>query len=400
MPLPGHPAVPYSNTLIAMVADIIALAAATGWIYLITARGGFWRGPQKEPEPPAPATWAPVAAVIPARDEADGIGEAVDSLLRQDYPGSFSIVVVDDQSMDGTPDAVRRAAAAADATDRVTILSGAPLPKGWTGKLWAMKQGIDCAQKSNPTYLLLTDADVVYSHDALTRLVSGSQAGGLVLNSWMVKLRCESFAERALIPAFIFFFQMLYPFAWVRRQDRVTAAAAGGCMLVRLDALRGAGGVEAIRGELIDDCALASAIKKQGPILLDLTEQARSIRAYPKINDIRLMIVRSAYAQLGYSPLLLVGTVAGMMLIYIAPVVLAVFGEGFAQIVGLLTWGAMAIVFQPTLRLYRVSPCWGPLLPLIALSYVAFTINSAYLSLVGQGGLWKGRVQAKKIGLQ
>jgi hopene-associated glycosyltransferase HpnB len=400
MPLPGHSAVPFSNIFKAMLADIIALAAATGWIYLIIARGGFWRAPQQELEAPAPATWAPVAAVIPARNEADGIGEAVDSLLRQDYPGSFSVVVVDDQSIDGTPDAVRRAAAAADATHRVTILSGAPLPKGWTGKLWAMKQGIDYAQKSNPTYLLLTDADIVYSHDALARLVSGSQAGGLVLNSWMVKLRCESFAERALVPAFIFFCQMLYPFAWVRRRDRVTAAAAGGCMLVRLDALHAAGGVEAIRGELIDDCALASAMKKQGAILLGLTERARSIRAYPKINDIRLMVVRSAYAQLGYSPLLLAGTVAGMTLIYIAPILLAVFGEGLAQILGLLAWGAMAVAFQPTLRLYRVSPLWGPLLPAIALSYVAFTINSAYLSLVGHGGLWKGRIQAKKTGLQ
>jgi hopene-associated glycosyltransferase HpnB len=338
----------------------------------------------------------PVAVVIPARDEADGIGEAVDSLLRQDYPGPFSIVVVDDQSTDGTADAARRAALAADATDRLTILSGAPLPEGWTGKLWAMKQGIEHAQTSSPTYLLLTDADIVYSHDALARLVSRSHADGLVLNSWMVKLRCESFAERALIPAFIFFFQMLYPFAWVKRQDRVTAAAAGGCMLVRLDALRAAGGVEAIRGELIDDCALASVMKTQGAILLGLTERARSIRAYPKINDIRLMVVRSAYAQLRYSPLLLAGTVAGMALIYIAPVLLAVFGQGLAQILGFLTWGAMAIVFQPTLRRYRVSPLWGLLLPVIALSYVAFTINSAYLSVIGHGGLWKGRVQARR----
>jgi hopene-associated glycosyltransferase HpnB len=400
VPFADHAAVPFSYTFNTMVADIIALAAATGWIYLIAARGGFWLAPQQEPEAPTPAAWAPVVAVIPARDEADGIGEAVDSLLRQDYPGSFSIVVVDDQSTDGTPDAVRRAAAAADATDRVTILSGAPLPKGWTGKLWAMKQGIDYAQKSNPTYLLLTDADIVYAPQALAQLVSRSQAGGLVLNSWMVKLRCESFAERALIPAFIFFFQMLYPFAWVERRNRATAAAAGGCMLARLDALRAAGGVEAIRGELIDDCALASALKKQGAILLGLTERARSIRAYPKISDIRLMVVRSAYAQLGYSPMLLAGTLAGMTLIYVAPVLLAVFGEGLAQILGLLTWGAMAIVFQPTLRLYRVSPLWGPLLPAIALSYVAFTINSAYLSLVGHGGLWKGRIQAKKTGLQ
>jgi hopene-associated glycosyltransferase HpnB len=379
-----------------MVENLIALAALIVWIYLITARGGFWLARAQEPEAAAPTAWAPVAAVIPARDEADGIGEAIHSLLRQDYPGPFSIIVVDDQSTDGTADVAWHAAEAAGAKDRLTILSGAPLPEGWTGKLWAMKQGIEHAQKSNPTYLLLTDADIVYERDALTKLVAGSTADGLVLNSRMVKLRCESFAERALIPAFIFFFQMLYPFAWVKRQDRTTAAAAGGCMLVRFGALRAAGGIEAIRGALIDDCALASAMKKQGPILLGLTERIHSIRAYPRINDIRQMVVRSAYAQLRYSPLLLAGTVAGMVLTYIAPVLLALFSHGLAQMLGFLTWGAMAVVFQPTLRLYRVSPLLGLALPAIALSYMAFTVDSAYQNVVGRGGLWKGRVQAKK----
>jgi hopene-associated glycosyltransferase HpnB len=381
-----------------MVANLIALSALIVWIYLIAARGGFWFVTAREPEAPTPTTWAPVAVVIPARDEADGIGKAVQSLLEQDYPGPLSIVVVDDQSTDGTADAARRAAEAAGAPDRLTILSGAPLPEGWTGKLWAMNQGIGRAQESNPAYLLLTDADIVYARDMLAKLVSQSLAGGLVLNSRMVKLRCESFSERALIPAFIFFFRMLYPFSWVNRQDRATAAAAGGCMLVRLDALRAAGGIEAIRGELIDDCALASSLKKQGPILLGLTENIRSIRAYPSINDIRRMVVRSAYAQLRYSPLLLTGTIAGMALTYIAPVLLALFGHGLAQMLGFLTWGAMATVFQPTLRFYRVSPLWGPLLPAIALSYMAFTVDSAYQSVVGRGGLWKGRVQGGKAG--
>jgi hopene-associated glycosyltransferase HpnB len=303
-----------------MVAILIALAACTVWIYLVTARGGFWLATAREPGAAAPTTWVSVAVVIPARNEADGIGEAIHSLLAQEYPGALSIIVVDDQSTDGTADAARRAAEASGAMNRLTILSGAPLPAGWTGKLWAMKQGIEHAQKSSPTYLLLTDADIVYARDAVAKLVAESLAGGLVLNSRMVKLRCESFAERALIPAFIFFFQMLYPFAWVNRPDRGTAAAAGGCMLVRPDALRAAGGIEAIRGELIDDCALASSMKKQGPILLRLTERIRSIRAYPSINDIRLMVVRSAYAQLRYSPLLLAGTIAGMTITYIAPV--------------------------------------------------------------------------------
>jgi hopene-associated glycosyltransferase HpnB len=381
-----------------MVADIIAIAAALGWIYLVFARGGFWRATVRDAEVAAPTTPVPVAVIIPARDEADGIGEAVVSLLRQNYPGPFSVVVVDDQSVDGTADAARRAAVAADAADRLTVLSGAALPAGWTGKLWAMKQGIDHVQTSSPTYLLLTDADIVHAPDALAKLVSSSEANALVLNSRMVKLRCESFAERALVPAFVFFFQMLYPFAWIRRQDRATAAAAGGCMLVRLDALRAAGGIDAIRGELIDDCALASALKKQGAILLGLTGRSQSIRAYPQINDIRRMVARSAYAQLGYSPLLLAGTVAGMTLLYIAPVLLAIFGRGLAQTLGLLTWGVMAIVFQPTLRVYGMCPLWGLLLPAIALSYVAFTVDSAYQSVVGRGGHWKGRVQETKTG--
>ena len=381
-----------------MTANLIALSALLVWIYLVVARGGFWLANDREPEVAATAERVSVAVVIPARNEAEGIGETIQSLLRQDYPGALSIVVVDDQSTDGTADAARRAAEAAGGMDCVIILSGAPLPDGWTGKVWALKQGIDHAQKSPPTYVLLTDADIVYARDALTKLVSGSVAGGLVLNSRMVKLRCESFAERALIPAFIFFFQMLFPFAWVRRQNYVTAAAAGGCMLVRIDALRAAGGIETIRGELIDDCALASVMKKQGPILLALAEQIRSIRAYPRISDIRLMVVRSAYAQLRYSPLILAGTVAGMMLTYIAPVAFALFGQGVAQALGFLTWGIMAIAFQPTLRLYRLSPLWGLLLPAIALCYMAFTLDSAYQTVLGRGGFWKGRVQAKKTG--
>lgn len=379
-----------------MVANLTALAALIVWIYLITARGMFWLASECEPAPAVPKTWPAVVGVIPARDEAGVIGEAIRSLLHQDYPGPLSIVVVDDQSTDGTADAARRAADSAGAMDRLSVLSGVPLPEGWTGKLWAMKQGIEHAQKISPTYLLLTDADIVYAPDSVARLVSRSSADGLVLNSLMVRLRCESFAERALIPAFIFFFQMLYPFSWVNRRDRVTAAAAGGCMLAHADAVRAAGGIEAIRGELIDDCALASAMKKQGAIRLGLTGRIRSNRPYPQINDIRLMVVRSAYAQLRYSPLVLAGTVIGITLTYLAPVLFALFGHGLAQILGFVSWGMMAIAFQPTLRLYKVSPLWGLLLPAIALAYMAFTIDSAYQTIRGRGGLWKGRVQARK----
>ena len=214
----------------------------------------------------------------------------------------------------------------------------------------------------------------------------------------MAELRCESFAERALVPAFIFFFQMLYPFAWVNRTDRAVAAAAGGCMLVRRDALAAAGGIASIRGALIDDCALARKLKTQGRISLELTHRVRSTRAYPAIDDIRRMVSRSAYAQLGYSPLWLAGTIAGLGLTYLAPVGLAFFGGGLPQMLGILTWMLMAVAFQPILRFYGRSPLWGLWLPLIALAYMVFTVDSAYQHARGRGGMWKGRVQANISG--
>ena len=381
-----------------MVANLVASAALAVWVYLMVGRGGFWLAAERDDGGPAPSAWPAVTAVIPARDEAQGVGETIASLLRQDYPGPFSVILVDDQSTDGTAEVARQAAATA--ADRLTILPGAALPAGWTGKLWAMKQGVEHALMSEPTYLLLTDADIVYGPDALVRLVSQAQAEGLVLTSLMAKLRCESFAERAFIPAFIFLFQMLYPFAWVERHDRATAAAAGGCMLVRRDALCAAGGIEHIRNALIDDCALARNLKAQGPIRLSLTERVRSIRAYVTVQDIRHMVARSAYAQLGYSPLLLAATVAGIAPTYLTPVLLALFSHGLAQTLGLLSWAIMAIAFQPVLRFYRLSPLWGPFLPAIALAYMAFTLDSAYQYVRKRGGLWKGRIQANVNGVR
>ena len=380
-----------------MVANLVASAALAVWVYLMVGRGGFWLAAERDDGGPAPSAWPAVTAVIPARDEAQGVGETIASLLRQDYPGPFSVILVDDQSTDGTAEVARQAAATA--ADRLTILPGAALPAGWTGKLWAMKQGVEHALIGEPTYLLLTDADIVYGPDALARLVSQAQAEGLVLTSLMAKLRCESFAERAFIPAFIFLFQMLYPFAWVERHDRATAAAAGGCMLVRRDALCAAGGIEHIRNALIDDCALARNLKAQGPIRLSLTERVRSIRAYVTVQDIRHMVARSAYAQLGYSPLLLAATVAGIAPTYLTPVLLALFSHGLAQTLGLLSWAIMAIAFQPVLRFYRLSPLWGPFLPAIALAYMAFTLDSAYQYARKRGGLWKGRIQANVNGV-
>ena len=382
-----------------MIVNLIAVIPLGIWLYLLLARGGFWRARERDDAdlPASRAVWPAVVAVIPARDEAANVGAAIGSLLRQDYSGAFSIVLVDDDSRDGTAQAARQAAQAAQADQRLMVMRAQPLPKGWTGKLWAMKLGIEAASHvpQPPDYLLLTDADIVYSPDALRRLVARAQAGNFALTSLMVKLRCESFAERALIPAFVFFFALLYPFAWVNRADGATAAAAGGCMLVRPDALRQAGGIEAIRGALIDDCALAQALKPHGPIWLGLTHHVRSIRPYPRLGDIGRMVSRSAYAQLGYSPLLLAGTLAGLALTYLAPPMLALFASGMAQALGALTWVLMALSFQPVLRFYRRSPLWGLALPAIALVYMAFTLDSAYQHVRGRGGSWKGRVQAK-----
>jgi hopene-associated glycosyltransferase HpnB len=380
-----------------MFIEVIAAIGLAIWLYLLVARGAFWRCRPREDGGPAQLTaWPRVAVVIPARNEAAGIGDCIASLLRQDYAGECNVILVDDDSSDGTAGIARRAAAAADAEHRLTVIPGRPLPAGWTGKLWAVKQGVEAAQAgARPAdCLLLTDADIVYQPGMLSSLVARAMRDGLVLTSLMVELRCESVAERSLIPAFIFFFQMLYPFSWVNRPERATAAAAGGCMLVRADALRQAGGIDAIRGALIDDCALAKVLKAQGPIWLGLTTAVRSIRPYPQVEEIRRMVARSAYAQLQYSPLLLAGTIAGMVLTYLVPPLVALFGSGSAQLFGLTAWVLMAIAFQPTLRLYRASPLWGLALPAIALCYTLFTLDSALQFMRGKGGQWKGRIQA------
>lgn len=376
-----------------IVAASIALAI---WCYLLAARGAFWRCAERDDWEPVPLDpWPSVAAVVPARNEADGIGECIGALLRQDYPGPWTVILVDDDSSDGTADIARRAQAG-NASAQLRIVTSHGLPAGWTGKLWAVKQGIDSAMAlpQPPDFLLLTDADIVHASDSVRRLVARAGEKRLVLTSLMVKLRCESFAERVSVPAFIFFFQMLYPFSSVNRPQSPVAAAAGGCMLVRADALREAGGIEVIRGALIDDCSLAKVLKAQGPIWLGLTERVHSIRPYPALGDIRRMVVRSAYAQLRYSPLLLLGTVAGMVLTYLLPPLLAIFGSGAARVLGLVTWLLMAVAYQPTLRFYRRSPLWGIALPAIALQYMLFTLDSAYLYVRGRGGSWKGRMQA------
>jgi hopene-associated glycosyltransferase HpnB len=387
-----------------IIAVLVAAMVLATWLYLIAARGGFWRAAERDDDalaaPAAVPAWPAVTAVVPARDETETVGATIAALLRQDYRGPFNVILVDDQSRDGTARLAREAALPLAAGDRLTVIAGRPLPAGWTGKLWAQSQGVECAGVTAhpPDFLLLTDADIVFAPSALASLVARAERDSLVLNSLMVKLRCQSLAERLFVPAFVFFFQMLYPFAWVNDPHRATAAAAGGCMLVRRAALAGAGGMASIRGALIDDCALAKLLKSRGPIALALTDNAHSVRAYPAFGDIRRMVARSAYAQLGYSPLLLAGTVLGLALTYLAPVALTLFAGGFAQFAGIFAWALMASAFRPILRFYGMrglrSWLWAAALPAIAAMYMAFTLDSAYQHARGRGGMWKGRAQA------
>ena len=384
---------------ISLVAAGLALAI---WIYLIAARGDFWRTQKFDDLEPVPAVghWPSIAVVVPARDEAFGVAANVTSILSQPYPGTLSMILVDDQSQDGTSQIASGAAIAIGASDRLTVLQGRPLPSGWTGKLWAVKQGLTLVDgwSVQPDYVLLTDADIVYSGDLLMRLVARAQRDRLAMTSVMAMLRCESFAEKYLIPAFIFFFGMLYPFGWVRNPSRATAAAAGGCILARWDALKNAGGIESIRGSLIDDCALGERLKQQGPVWLGFSQNVQSVRASDTVANVGHMISRSAYAQLRYSLTILAGTLLAMTLVFLAPVVITLFGRGWAVVFAASAWVLMALAFQPTLRYYRQSAFWGPALPAIAIAYMVFTVNSAIQHFQGRGGMWKGRAQAQVSG--
>jgi hopene-associated glycosyltransferase HpnB len=370
----------------------LALVGLAIWLYLLLGRGFFWLARERDDraEPPEPATWPAVTAVVPARNEADVIARSIGSLLTQDYPGPFRVVLVDDQSEDGTA-AVARALPGAE---RLEVMNGSPLPRGWVGKMWAVSQGVARASEGRPDYLLLTDADIGHRPENLRRLVARAEAGRLALASLMVRLHCRTWPERLLIPAFVFFFDMLFPFGWVNDPRRKLSAGAGGCMLVRRTALEAAGGIASIRDAIIDDCALAAKLKAQGPIWLGLTLRAESLRPYQDFGEVARMVSRSAYAQLNYSPWLLAGTVAGMGLTYLFPALLALSLHGWAAAIGGLTWALMAVSFQPMLRLYRLSPLWGLALPLIGALYTLFTLQSAVQVWQGRGGMWKGRAQA------
>lgn len=361
-----------------------ALAALTllVWAYLLAAHGRFWQaGPVLQAA--RPDVVVPVAVVVPARDEAPVIRQALASLLAQDY-ASLRIVLVDDGSSDGTG-----AIARSFADPRLVVIDGAPRPPGWSGKLWAVAQGVESAGEAE--LLLLTDADIVHEPAHVATLVAQAERGGFDLVSEMVRLSCTSWAERLLVPAFVFFFQLLYPFAWVNDPHRGTAAAAGGTILVRRRALDRIGGIAAISGALIDDVALAAAVKKGGRIWLGHSALARSVRSYPGVSDIWSMVTRTAYVQLRRSPGLLVATVLAMAVVWLAPPLLALFGQGKARWIGWIVWAGLSGSYVPTLLSFGRSPLWAPLLPLIAAFYTAATIGSAVNHHRGRGVAWKGR---------
>lgn len=371
------------------------------WLYLVFLHGGFWR---KGPRLPDPGThegpWPPVAVLVPARDEAALIGRTVSGLLAQDYPGPMRIFLTDDHSTDGTAAQAVEAARACGREDALTVVLAPDLPAGWTGKLWALRAGQAAARTSfdEAEFIWLCDADIGHPPTVLRRLVSHALDDRRDLVSLMVMLKAERFWGRMLVPPFVYFFRKLYPFAWVADPARRTAAAAGGCVLLRRDKFEQAGGFDPIRDALIDDCALATAIKHGGAggrIWLGLTETSISLRPYAGFADIWNMVARTAYTQLQYSPLLLLATLAGMVLTYLGPPAALVAGLVASDIavagLGGTAWGLMTLSFLPTLRLYGVSPLWASALPLVAGLYSAMTFASAWRHWRGRGGYWKGR---------
>jgi hopene-associated glycosyltransferase HpnB len=376
----------------ALIAGLLCLAT---WIYLLTAHGNFWRvaGLRSNVQPVA-AMEGTIAAVIPARDEADVIGLTVESLLRQSCAQAIHIFVVDDHSSDGTAEAARDAARKCGRSEALDLITGSALPPGWTGKLWAMEQGIQQAMSLSPKFLLLTDADIQHSPDNVAKLVAIAEAGNYDLTSFMVKLHCRTLAERFLIPPFVFFFFLLYPPAWIRDPRRKVAGAAGGCMLIRSDALNGAGGITAIRHQIIDDCALARAVKQSGGrVWLGVTTDACSTRVYGTFREIERMIVRTAFNQLQHSVWQLLGALIGLTITYLLPLGLLLSANPMLVALGAGSWMLMSIAFLPMVRFYGLNPVWALTLPFSASFCMAATLHSAFKFWSGRGGEWKGRAQ-------
>jgi hopene-associated glycosyltransferase HpnB len=383
----------------------LALLSLMIWIYLLCFRGQFWRTDQclqlhsslLTPHSSLPS----ICVIIPARNEADLLSVTLRSLLTQDYSGSLQVFLVDDHSTDGTAEVARETAATLGKSDQLQILSAKPLPIGWTGKLWALDQGIQKAMSLQPDYFLLTDADIEHDRTNLQQLIEKAEGDDRELVSLMVRLRCQSFWEKLLIPAFVFFFEKLYPFRWINQPDRETAGAAGGCSLIKREAMVRIGGIQSIRQALIDDCALAQVIKSSGSkrIWLGLTESAHSLRPYDSLKTIWDMVARTAFTQLNYSPLLLIGTLVGMTIVYLVPPIGTIFGFftglclfGF---INLLTYLLMSLMYFPIIRFYRCPFWFAFCLPAIGSLYTLMTIDSARRHWQGKGGAWKGRVYEK-----
>jgi hopene-associated glycosyltransferase HpnB len=372
------------------------------WIVLTFFRGGFWFLRAFDDDVSAhaaPPQWPRVVAIVPARNEESGIGNALDSLLAQEYAGEFSIIVVDDHSEDATPEIVgRRADQTRNSPRNVTLLRAEALAIGWTGKLWALEQGVRTALPLDPEFFWFTDADIVHAPDTLQRLVSNAETPHRDLVSLMVLLHAKHFAERLLIPAFLYFFLKLYPPGRTADRTSRVAGAAGGCVLLRRQALERIGGMAAIRSEVIDDCALARAVKRSGgQIWMGVTRKSVSLRTYSGFGDICSTIARTAFTQLRYSWLLLVGTLLGMFLTYLVPVIFTFSPQSAVWRTALAAWILMSLTYMPTVRFYRLSALWAPFLPVAAILYSYGTWLSAFRYWRGHGGQWKGRVQAPSV---
>jgi hopene-associated glycosyltransferase HpnB len=377
----------------------VSLIVLVIWLVLFFAWGNFWQIWEFDSDRaqfPAPPEWPRVTAVVPARNEAGSIEAVIRAFAAQDYAGGFSVIVVDDHSDDGTARLAFRAATDTNTASRVRVISAPELINGWTGKLWALHTGINESAAAAEFYWF-TDADVVHAPDTLRCLVSRAQADSLDLTSLMVLLRAETSAERLLIPAFLYFFLMLYPPKWIADRNSRTAGGAGGCMLLRQAALERAGGLAAIRDEIIDDCALARAVKRSGgTIWMGLTRTSRSLRSYEHFSHIRDMIARTAFTQLRYSPTLLAGTLVAMILTFVLPLALTFSANIRVWPFALAAWCLMTASFLPTVTYYRLRAMWAPLLPLAALFYTYATCLSAARCWLGRGGQWKGRAQAAR----
>jgi hopene-associated glycosyltransferase HpnB len=397
------------------VTNVLGIIVLAIWLHLFFGRGWFWRVSKVDADRGARETrgaWPRVIAVVPARNEAETIAQVVTGLVQQDYPGAFSVVVVDDHSEDETASIAQRVAAENGAGARVRVVNASELPEGWTGKLWALNEGISqggvtqagmsnggglSAAAEAPEFYWFTDADVSHAPNTLTRLVGRAARERLDLASLMVLLQARTLPERALIPAFLYFFLMLYPPRWIADEELGTAGAAGGCILLRREALARIGGFAAIRGEVIDDCALAKAVKfSGGRVWMGLTRKSVSLRAYGTFGEVRDLIARTAFTELRYSVPMLAGTLLGMFLTYVAPVLLLFAHDSTARALGFAAWLLMTLSFLPTVRFYRLSTLWASVLPLTAVFYTCATWLSAVRYWMGKGGLWKGRAQAPK----